>query len=588
VAQAYRDWSSDVCSSDLNTNSTAAVGNTGVENYISAYNSDGYTIAAGTPMTTENPFASWTFRKASKFFDVVTYTGNGVAGRQIAHNLGSVPGMIIVKRTNTTGDWQVYHRSLGNTQYAVLNTTAAALTTANRWNNTTPTSSVFSLGDNGSVNFNGSTYVAYLFAHDAGGFGEAGTDNVISCGSFTADSSNSFAPTINLGFEPQYVLLKKTNTAEEWFVFDTMRGLNVSSIGQVLNPNSSNSEGQGGAVAPNATGFKSDGYLSGTYIYMAIRRPMKVPTTGTEVFSPVAYSGDGTSGRSLTTLSAIDASIIKWRASSPYSDGWSWSDRLRGIRQLASNSTDAESSFTDHLSQFGPNQNTVLLGNGGTVNGSGITYIQYALRRAPNFFDIVCDTGTAANKTVAHNLGVAPEFIIRKERSGTGSWICYHIAGGATKFIALANNATFSTFSGAWNNTTPTSSVFSVGDESTDINQNGQTYVNYLFASLAGVSKVGSYTGNGSSQTINCGFSSGARFVLIKRTDSFDETPWYVWDTARGIVSGNDPYLIIHSTAAEVTSNDSVDPDSSGFVVNQLSATNINVSSASYIFLAIA
>jgi hypothetical protein len=110
-----------------------------------------------------------------------------------------------------------------------------------------------------------------------------------------------------------------------------------------------------------------------------------------------------------------------------------------------------------------------------------------------------------------------------------------------------------------------------------------QTYVAYLFASKSGISKVGSYTGNGSSQTIDCGFTTGARWVLIKRTDSTGD--WFVWDSTRGIVSGNDPHLSLNTTAAEVTTDDSIDPANSGFIVNQVAATNINVTSASYIFL---
>ena len=130
-----------------------------------------------------------------------------------------------------------------------------------------------------------------------------------------------------------------------------------------------------------------------------------------------------------------------------------------------------------------------------------------------------------------------------------------------------------------------TTTTFSIG-YANQINITAGNYVAWLFASCPGVSKVGSYTGNGSSQTINCGFAAGARFVLIKRTDSTGD--WYVWDTARGIVSGNDPHLSLNTTAAEVTTDDTIDPDSSGFIVNQLSATNVNVSSATYIYLAIA
>jgi hypothetical protein len=113
------------------------------------------------------------------------------------------------------------------------------------------------------------------------------------------------------------------------------------------------------------------------------------------------------------------------------------------------------------------------------------------------------------------------------------------------------------------------------------------TYIAYLFATLAGISKVGSYTGDGTTgKVIDCGFTTGARFILIKRTDSTGD--WYVWDSGRGIVAGNDPHLSLNTITAEVTTDDSVDPDSSGFIVNQNATTNINVTSATYIFLAFA
>jgi hypothetical protein len=117
-------------------------------------------------------------------------------------------------------------------------------------------------------------------------------------------------------------------------------------------------------------------------------------------------------------------------------------------------------------------------------------------------------------------------------------------------------------------------------------NISARTYVVYLFASCPGVSKVGSFTGTGATQVINCGFTGGARFVMIKRTDSTGD--WYVWDSARGIVAGNDPYIRLNVSTAEVTSNDTIDTDSTGFVVNQVAATNVNVNAATYIFLAIA
>ena len=206
-------------------------------------------------------------------------------------------------------------------------------------------------------------------------------------------------------------------------------------------------------------------------------------------------------------------------------------------------------------------------------------------RRAPGFCDVVCYTGTGSATTFSHNLGVAPELMIVKRRDTAADWWVYDTATGNTKYQVLNSTATPTTSSTAWNNTTPTSSVFSVGT-GTPVNASAGTYVAYLFATVAGVSKVGSYTGNGSNQTINCGFTTGARFVLIKRTDSTGD--WYVWDSARGIVSANDPHLSLNTTAAEVTTNDTIDPDNTGFVVNQVAATNVNVNAATYIFLAIA
>ena len=144
------------------------------------------------------------------------------------------------------------------------------------------------------------------------------------------------------------------------------------------------------------------------------------------------------------------------------------------------------------------------------------------------------------------------------------------------------------TSSTRWDNTTPTSSVFRVGTAG-DAYGSGDTYIACLFATLDGISKVGSYTGNGSSQTINCGFSNGAKFVLIKQTDVSSGAHWFVFDTERGIVSGNDNALKLNSQNAHITNEDAIDPDSSGFIVNDTGGyVDVNNSGGSYIFYAVA
>ena len=186
---------------------------------------------------------------------------------------------------------------------------------------------------------------------------------------------------------------------------------------------------------------------------------------------------------------------------------------------------------------------------------------------------------------MTHNLAATPELMIVKRRDTANDWWVYDVGTGNTKYNILNSTTTPTTASTAWNNTSPTSSVFSVGSAN-PVNASAGTHVAYLFATCVGVSKVGSYTGTGTTLQINCGFAAGARFVLIKRTDSTGD--WYVWDTARGIISGDDPYLLLNSTAAEVTNTDYIDPLSSGFQISSTAPAAINANGGSFIFLAIA
>jgi hypothetical protein len=376
-------------------------------------------------------------------------------------------------------------------------------------------------------------------------------------------------------------------------LFDNMRGFGFDSVaGFNLKPNLSDAEQNLYTITPTATGFspttngaQTNG-AGATYIYIAIRRgPMKVPTVGTSVFSPVARTGTAAAATVTGVGFPPDLMIVGNRTGVSGVTGHT-ADRLRGkFTALRTNATAAE--ISDSSLTTGFLMDGVSLGDDSYDYGLNkvMTYVNWFFKRAPGFFDEVCYTGTGSATTFSHNLGVVPEMMIVKRRDSVGVWRVYHQSLGETKNIRLNDTATPETDSVIWNDTAPTSSVFTVGTNA-NVNASSGTYVAYLFATCAGVSKVGSYTGNGSSQTIACGFSAGSRFVLIKRTDSTGD--WYVWDSARGIIAGNDPHLSLNTTAAEVTTDDSVDTDNSGFIVNQVAATNVNVTSATYIFLAIA
>lgn len=554
---------------------------------FTGFTTSGFSVGgASNPNATNDLFVSWTFRKQPKFFDVVTYTGTGSA-RTIAHNLGSAPGMIIVKRTDATSNWAVYHNSLTSASYyLMLNNTTGQTSDTTVWNGTAPTSSVFSVGTSTMTNANGGTYVAYLYAHNAGGFGAAGTDNVISCGSFSGGNQ-----TVTLGYEPQYIFVKTADSPAgevNWYVMDNMRGLSMTQ-GISLNPNLPNAEVNywGGVFVPTATGFNVVGSITaGTYIYMAIRRgPMKTPTDATKVFSPIV--SNSAQGTQLTTGFPVDAQLLFYRTGSISPEFF---DRLRGISTtstssgvaVATASTAAEISRTE----------TQNWGNTGFQTSSGwasSSMVYENFRRAPGFFDEVCYTGTGAVRTVAHNLGVAPQLLIVKSRSYTWSWQVWYT--GLTSSGELNSSAAFSSANTAGffgNNTTtvqPTSSVFTLGSYS-GTNQNNTTYLTYLFATLSGVSKVGTYTGTGAAQNIDCGFAASARFILIKRTDSTGD--WYLYDSARGISASNDPYLLLNSTAAEVTNTDYVGTYASGFALTSTAPAGLNANGGSFIFLAVA
>jgi hypothetical protein len=218
--------------------------------------------------------------------------------------------------------------------------------------------------------------------------------------------------------------------------------------------------------------------------------------------------------------------------------------------------------------------------------GTPYTYVGYFFKRAPGFFDIVTYTGTGSATTISHNLGVSPELILVKRRTGTNqNWAAYSSTLGNTKYLRPNDVDAEATSSTHWNDTSPTSTVFTVGTDN-DVNASGATYVAYLFASVPGVSKVGTYTGTGTTPNqIDCGFTAGARFVLVKRTNSTGN--WTVVDTARGIESGNEPVLFLNSINAENTALDLIDPYSAGFETSSTS-TNVNASGSTYIYLAIA
>jgi hypothetical protein len=317
---------------------------------------------------------------------------------------------------------------------------------------------------------------------------------------------------------------------------------------------------------------------------------MAVPTLGTSVYIPDAGT-NGTSGGIVPIGFPVDMSMTAFRSLGAVAVV---NDRLRGYGlantagvtpAIQTGNTDSEAGYAGSNPWFYNAQNTTITRGSNGANPGGAGIITWFMRRAPSFFDVVCYTGDGGYVSRSHNLAAVPEMMIVKARSTTSNWSVYNSALGLGNYVRLNTTAASAGTGDFWYQT-PTTTQFSVGGY-TEINDTGVTYVAYLFATLAGVSKVGSYTGTGAAQTINCGFTGGSRFVLIKRTDSTGD--WYVWDSARGIIPSNDPYLQLNlQSTAEVTGTDYVDTTSVGFDITSTAPAGINANGGTYIFLAIA
>jgi hypothetical protein len=537
-----------------------------------------------TNYLTGNTYVSWSSAEQPKFFDIVTYTGNGTS-QTISHNLGSTPGSIFVKRTDTAANWIVYHIGLSSPNSIHLKLNSSNTQDGNNDMVNGTSSTTFSVGSEVAVNASGGTYVAYLFASNAGGYGTLGTDSIIYCGVFSSTGQ------VNIGFEPQWILTKATSISTtytgDWRTFDVIRGIYAGIDDAQLFPNTNgaeNTSAYGTAFTVNATGFvvESQGYNGSPVVYVAIRRgPMAVPTVGTSVYSQVKYTGDGVSNRAFTTGFPVDSTVIKGLTGGGNSP-------CLGIRKTdGMGETNATTNGYQSLYDWTAYDNNTQLVFPSAYqynNNPGYEYLAQSFGRAPKFHDVQTWIGTGASRSVDHNLEIPPELIIIKNRTINSSWVCYNKTIGNTRYMELQSTNASAVYP-YWQSTTPTSTQFFVGSAG-EINGSGNDMQAWMFATCPGVSMVGTYTGTGGAQTINCGFTTGARYVMIKRTDSTGG--WCVFSTAMGMSSGTSPYYFMNSNVNYVTGIDYINTTAVGFNITSTAFAQVNDSGGNFIFLAIA
>ena len=572
-------------------------------NLVKSFNNNGVTISSdgGTQIyDSGETHASWTFRKAPGFFDVVTFSPTEyVSNHRVSHSLGCIPGLIILKNTLRSEDWYVYHRSLGRNKYIRLNNTAGQTASTNAWGTSDPTSTDFGFNTSNLTSGMPSTYVAYLFAHDEQTFGDSADQSIIKCDSYT--SNNGGALEVNVGFEPQFLIVKNTARGSNWALLDVMRGMDVADPDDhpVISVNQDYAEqdvDEDCSPVPTTTGFKmaarSGGYAEYNFgtdeiIYIAIRRSDgyvgKPPELGTDVFAMDTGNSSST-GPVYDSNFAVDWALWRQPASS---QDWRVHARLTGEREILTNSTAAEGSRGDDA------DDDFSDGWGRSTNGSyprNSNYQSWMWKRYAGC-DVVTYIGNGSGgRLINHSINKAPEMMWIKNRTTAGyDWAVYHkgLNGGSSPedyWIKLNSNSAEADDNGLWNDTAPTSTVFKIGTASA-VNRLDDNFIAMLFASVNGISKIGYYTGDTNTEKTISDVGFQPRFILIRAASiSFD---WHVFDTLRGMTgSGNDARLYLNTNAAQNSDDDYITALSSGGFTVGSPGQGLNGNGVRYIYYA--
>ena len=362
-----------------------------------------------------------------------------------------------------------------------------------------------------------------------------------------------------------------------------------------------------------------DTYYNNTFAYNFGQRPfaytppsghiaintynLPTPTikAGNKYMDATLYTGTGATA-TITNAAGFKPDFVWIKCRSGIQDNTLF-DSVRGTtKYIISNSTAAETTDATTLTAF--NSNGWTMGSFNQINNNASTYVgwQWQASNATGVsntsgtitstvsanttagFSVVTYTGTGANATVGHGLGVSPKVVLIKERGNANGWYMYHVSLGNTVYMDMQTTAGNVTATGYWQSTTPSSTVVSISSTSS-LNRSGGTYVMYAWAEIAGFSKFGSYTGNGSADGTFVYLGFRPAFLMIKRTDSTGG--WYIEDLARNTYNVNNLDLQAQSTAAEVNNTAVLDFTSNGFKIRN-TYTDYNASGGTYIYMAFA
>ena len=557
-------------------------------NSVTSFNSDGFVVggyngtnnkgetyvafcwkAGGgtTSSNTDGTITTTVQANTAAGFSIFTYTGTG-NNATIGHGLDDEPRFVTIKTRSHTSDWPVYHGNLGGGEYRVkLNSNDARDTTNNPWNNTDPNTTVITIkGSAGNVNAFPRTFVGYAW-HSVEGFSKIGTYQ---------GNASANGPIVNTGFEPAWLMIRRWESGDNWYIVDNVRSTsNPRQNALFANLTDGEYPTYGAKVDFLSNGFQIVSTDNATnadeaYVYMAFAAdPDEEAPTLANSFNIETWAGNAVDNRAITGHGFKPGMV--WYKTRNETNDHNLSDSIRGATyQVRPNRDIAQVNGTDLIKSFDTDGFT--LGTGGDANASGDTYVAWSWKADDNEptyntngstnsvvsananagFSIVKYTGTGSVATIGHGLSSAPTFIMIKALVATANsnWAVYHSGTGAgTHGLVLSTTDAPDDNAGYFNDTAPTSTVFTVGTYSV-VNESADDYIAYCFHDVTGYSKFGTYTGNGSAgKAITTGFKPD--FVMIKSTVGSDN--WRIYDTKRGIEKGG--YLEPNRSDADDTSN---------------------------------
>ena len=575
---------------------------------LTSFDSDGFTLGNDVYVNNNNDdFVAWTMRanggttvtntdgsvtstvqlNSQTNFSIVEWNG-GVAEHSVGHGLGVKPEVVIVKELGASSNWNVYYDVVdGSLDYANLNNDNAGQNSSR----TMWTSSVFY--------WSGSTTtdcVAYCFSPVAG-YSKFGT--------YTGTGNSIDKPAIEIGFEPAFVMIKSISTGGSspynWNMYDNKRNTS-NPRDKILEANKSDAEitasttyidflTNGFQIGPTTSGRNNGSGV--TYLYFAFAAEPSPPPTLANSFNVSLYSGNSSTQAITGVGFKPDWVWIKERGPSP--ENHNLYDTPRGaLNFLVTNSTAAQNQGPTRLQSF--DSDGFTLGSDNEINDNGSTYVAWCWKANPiptvnsqgtqtvvtrtNLaagFSIVTLPDFGGTQNIGHGLDGVPDLIIMKQYTGgTGSWATYNSQVGERNWMNLNTN-------GSNNVATPGYEFDSVTATTITnlISSSSYSYIYYCFKSVPGFSKVGTYTGNGSSSgpTITTGFEPS--FLMLKRID--DTGSWAMLDNKRSPSNPRDKELFANITDAENTFT-AVDFSSTGFqIINTSNTYNANGSTYLYV-----